>query len=361
MPDAANVEKAVLRLWVAAVLTPGIEVLPVVDPWQEASIMANSSPSLGSAITSFSVASADGLHSINVDVTALVRDWVSGNLANNGLALVGSGAVNVVFDTKESIVFSHSPELEVALVSGARPARKGHRDRKGNRVSRATKAIPDSRALREACLPCCARPVRRYRVSTPMARPSACRFPAHRPALAPTITTVDSVGDVGERTSITIGADGFGLISYYDATNSALKVAHCNDTRCTAPTTTTLDDSVGVVTDTSITIGGIDDLGLISYYDAVHALLKVAHCTNPACTSATITTLDTSSEGYYASITTGADGLGLISYQDLTAKALGMAHTDNPACTTATITRLDSATGTSGRFTSPRSAPMALG
>ena len=85
-----------LRLWVAAVLTPGtIEVLPVVDPWQEASISANSSPALGSAITSFSVASADGLHSINVDVTALVRDWVSGNLANNGLALVGSGSVNV--------------------------------------------------------------------------------------------------------------------------------------------------------------------------------------------------------------------------------------------------------------------------
>ena len=48
----------------------------------------------------------------------------------------------------------------------------------GRPEPRATKAIPESRALREACLPCCARPVRRYRVSTPMARPSACRFPA---------------------------------------------------------------------------------------------------------------------------------------------------------------------------------------
>ena len=181
-----------------------------------------------------------------------------------------------------------------------------------------------------ACLPCCARPVRRYRVSTPMARPSACRFPARTPRSRPQPSRRWTASATwASCTSITIGADGFGLISYYD-TNSALKVA-CNDTRCTAPTTTTLDD-VGVVTDTSITIGGIDDLGLISYYDAVHALLKVAHCTNPACTSATITTLDTSSEGYYASITTGADGLGLIGYQDLTAKALGMAHCDNPAC-----------------------------
>src|SRR6185503_20639156 len=54
---------------------------------------------------------------ITVDVTALVQDWSSGQRANNGLALVGSGSVNVVFDTKESIVFSQGPELEVALAS----------------------------------------------------------------------------------------------------------------------------------------------------------------------------------------------------------------------------------------------------
>ena len=30
-------------------------------------------------------------------------------------------------------------------------------------------------------------------------------------------------------TSITIGADGLGLISYYDVTNGDLKVAHCSN------------------------------------------------------------------------------------------------------------------------------------
>ena len=39
-------------------------------------------------------------------------------------------------------------------------------------------------------------------------------------------TTVDSVGDVGEHPSITVGPDGRGLVSYYDATNDVLKVAH---------------------------------------------------------------------------------------------------------------------------------------
>jgi hypothetical protein len=32
--------------------------------------------------------------------------------------------------------------------------------------------------------------------------------------------------------SITIGGDGLGVISYYDATNADLKVAHCGDSQC---------------------------------------------------------------------------------------------------------------------------------
>src|SRR5215470_6123108 len=50
---------------------------------------------------------------------------------------------------------------------------------------------------------------------------------------ADTLTTLDSGGDVGQSSSATIGADGLGLISYYDVTNNALKVAHCDNTVCT--------------------------------------------------------------------------------------------------------------------------------
>ena len=82
--------------------------------------------------------------------------------------------------------------------------------------------------------------------------------------------------------SITMGADGLGLISYYDGTNSALKVAHCSNTACTSATTTTLDSDGGVGYYTSITIGA-DGLGLISYYDATNDNLKVAHCENAFC------------------------------------------------------------------------------
>ncbi len=128
LPDNPTVDKTVLRLWVNVVTTPGtIEVLPILEPWQESTITANSSPALGSPVTSFAVASADSLHFIDVDITPLVQDWTSGYLANNGLALRGAspGSVNAIFDTKESILFSQAPELEVALAGTGAPGPEG--------------------------------------------------------------------------------------------------------------------------------------------------------------------------------------------------------------------------------------------
>jgi hypothetical protein len=87
---------------------------------------------------------------------------------------------------------------------------------------------------------------------------------------------------VGFFASATIGADGLGLISYYDNTNGDLKVAHCSNTNCTAATTTTLDATGNVGRYTSITIGA-DGLGLISYRDVTNQDLKVAHCENAFC------------------------------------------------------------------------------
>ena len=56
-----------------------------------------------------------------------------------------------------------------------------------------------------------------------------------------TTTTLDSTGNVGEDTSITIGTNGLGLISYFDTTNDDLKVAHCSNVNCTSATIYTVD------------------------------------------------------------------------------------------------------------------------
>jgi hypothetical protein len=171
---------------------------------------------------------------------------------------------------------------------------------------------------------------------------------------------------VGRFTSVTIGTDGLGLISYYDVTNGDLKVAHCADLACTSPNPppSTLDSglaNVGLYTSATI---GADGLGLISYYDATAGDLKVAHCNNVACTSANPlpSTLDPGPPivGSYTSVTTGADGLGLISYYDATAGDLKVAHCSTPACTSASTNPLDSP-GDVGSYTSATIGADGLG
>jgi predicted regulator of Ras-like GTPase activity (Roadblock/LC7/MglB family) len=153
-------------------------------------------------------------------------------------------------------------------------------------------------------------------------------------ALAPDIHIADSANNVGPYTSITIGSDGLPIVSYWDLTNSALKVAHCSNVACFAGATSTGIDTSGQ--NSSITIGS-DGLPVISY-QGVGNVLKVAHCGNVTCTSGigtgTITeTVDSVGGNSRTSITIGSDGLPLIAYYDATNDDLKVAHCSNPLCT----------------------------
>jgi predicted regulator of Ras-like GTPase activity (Roadblock/LC7/MglB family) len=153
----------------------------------------------------------------------------------------------------------------------------------------------------------------------------------------PRITVVDDpANSVGEDTSIAIGADGLPVISYRDSTALALKVAKCANAACTGVATiTTVDDPVNSVgAQTSIAIG-TDGLPVVSYFDNTAGALKVAKCANAACTGvATITTVDdpANAVGFFTSIAIGADGLPVISYFDNTADALRVAKCGTRSC-----------------------------
>jgi hypothetical protein len=98
-----------------------------------------------------------------------------------------------------------------------------------------------------------------------------------------TITIVDSTGSAGHDTSITIGTDGLPVISYYDVANGDLKVAKCANAACSGTSTISIVDSTGQVGYyTSITIG-TDGMPVISYYDSTNGDLKVAKCANQFC------------------------------------------------------------------------------
>lgn len=153
---------------------------------------------------------------------------------------------------------------------------------------------------------------------------------------ANTISSLDTVGSAGQFASMTVGVDELGLISYYDYTNGNLKVAHCNNPDCTSATVTTLDSTGDVGSFTDITVG-VDGLGLISYYDSTNQDLKAAHCNDVACTSASTATLvSAGGVGKNNSIAIGADGLGLISYLDVTNQEVRVAHCNNASCSSAT-------------------------
>jgi Collagen triple helix repeat (20 copies) len=159
---------------------------------------------------------------------------------------------------------------------------------------------------------------------------------AHCSNLACTAATTATLhsGDVGDWSSVTVGSDGLGLISYLDRPNGSLKVAHCSDVTCSSATTSTVDTGdIGGFS--SLTIGS-DGLGLISYEAPQTRLgpLKVAHCSNVTCSSATITTLDSAGNLFGTAVTTGADGLGLVSYFDIDGPSLGLqvVHCSNVFC-----------------------------
>lgn len=113
-----NVAKVTLRLWVNTVTTAGsFDIRRVTSTWDEATITANSSPTLGSTdVSGASVSTLDDGSFVSVEVTALFKDWLNGLLTNNGMALVANAAnTNVRFDSKENGQTSHEPRLEIIL------------------------------------------------------------------------------------------------------------------------------------------------------------------------------------------------------------------------------------------------------
>jgi hypothetical protein len=173
---------------------------------------------------------------------------------------------------------------------------------------------------------------------------------------AATLATLDSTGDVGAFGSIAIGTDGFGLVSYQDNTNKNLKAAHCLNTACSTAEIATLDADPGDVGSyTSIAIG-VDGLGLITYYHpADNWGLAAAHCDSVACSSASVGPVDAylgPDVGLYSSVNIGVDGLPMISYYDSADGSLGVVHCDWLDCSLGPITVLDGVLDDVGRYTS---------
>jgi hypothetical protein len=112
-----EVRKATLRLFVSGVTHPGtFDLKRVGSDWSERKLDRDSAPLIGATEISHVHVSADskGQYLI-LDVTSLVKDWVSKVAPNYGIALVPNQDISVAFDSKENNQTSHDPELNVVL------------------------------------------------------------------------------------------------------------------------------------------------------------------------------------------------------------------------------------------------------
>ena len=148
--------------------------------------------------------------------------------------------------------------------------------------------------------------------------------------------------------AIAVPADGLPLVAYREDTNNAiLKVAKCSNPACSGLSSfSVVDDPANVVgTSPSIALGA-DGLPVIAYFDFTAFAIKVAKCANPACSGvATITTVDDPTNNlspFSTSIALGVDGNPVLAYLDDVTDALLVAKCANPACTgVATVATVD--------------------
>lgn len=164
----------------------------------------------------------------------------------------------------------------------------------------------------------------------------------------------DPANTVGVHTSIAVGADGLPIIAHQDLTAGTLRVTHCSNVSCSSGTSTTVDDPAGAVGQfTSIAIG-TDGLAIISHFDDATDGLRVTHCNNVVCTSATSVTVDNPADvvGRYSSLKVGTDGLAIISHWDETAGALRVTHCSNVICSAATSLNVDDPATSVGIYSS---------
>jgi hypothetical protein len=152
------------------------------------------------------------------------------------------------------------------------------------------------------------------------------------------IARPDSEGSVGPYLSLKLDAAGHPVMSYRDVSHFDLRLLHCGDGNCTSGNALTSPDTGGAVGSfSSLTIDGAGN-PVMSYWDASQSRLKVLHCGDPACGANNAVAApdddlaSTAPIGQFTSITLDASGVPVVAYARSTGVGLGVLHCADVNC-----------------------------
>jgi len=151
------------------------------------------------------------------------------------------------------------------------------------------------------------------------------------------ISTVDSVGDVGDYSSIAVNSSNNAHITYLDVSNENLKYAYYNGNSWI---NSTINSGGRVAHQTSITIDSSDNIH-VSYFDNQNNNLNYAYFGGSSWTTRTIDTGggtgSSTAVGFHSSIAVETNGRAYISYQDITNSDLKYAFYDGNQWSSTTV------------------------
>lgn len=160
-----------------------------------------------------------------------------------------------------------------------------------------------------------------------------------------TINTIDDNGNVGSFSTIRLDSNGYPVITYYDTTNTAVKLVHCNDVHCSGANESivtlvnTEDDRVRQGSK-SLQLDG-NGYPMVVFYDATNGDLEFVHCNDVNCDGIgeTFSTIDASGTvGDFASFILDSSGYPMIAYHDTSNFKLKVTHCGNADCSSGNST-----------------------
>lgn len=90
--------------------------------------------------------------------------------------------------------------------------------------------------------------------------------------------TVDAAGDTGQDTSIAVNSNGNPVVSYYDDTNGNLRLLICDDADCAGVETPEIPDTVGDVGQHTSLAFDLNNKPVVAYYDVTNGDLRILRC-----------------------------------------------------------------------------------